>query len=462
MLQFTFFCCRTPTWTQSANLPLVLRPRPPRRPRHPASSEAVAHSPPPRQTPPLPLRPRPPHLPLPWSTICSRRKTSTTRRIFPGTLSGQNFHLRCPLPILFSSFSLEARLDRALSEVSSLKVDNHTSSLYQALTSGEGETARSTTASDSTAGATAATSTTSSSAADKADALDAEMVSLATSLASDLADLVQSMNLAALGGDGGREDQSAGSRRDTLTTSSTAPPTTSAGGLDLSLPPPVEKERPKTSAAAEVPAVTVSCQQPPPPPPSSSSHQSTEDKKNSANASMSASDPNLTASEAASSLLETFAAVARRRSGVLGSAAGTGGGVGASSATSSSVASTNSRNQAVSSAAAAAAAAAAGAGPSGAVAPGSRHGGIFGHGTKSVSSLVRLALSSNFPSGLLNAAQSYPTLGPQGQPSGIQEVFQSPQLFLIIISCFCSPCSHHREHFFFLRGRRREAPGPDE
>ena len=33
-----------------------------------------------------------------------------------------------------------------------------------------------------------------------------------------------------------------------------------------------------------------------------------------------------------------------------------------------------------------------------------------GPGPKSVSSLVRLALSSNFPSGLLNAAQSYPTL----------------------------------------------------
>ncbi len=91
---YIFFCCRTPTWTQSANLPLVLRPRPPRRPRHPASSEAVAHSPPPRQTPPLPLRPRPPHLPRPWSTTCSRRKTWTTKRIFPGTVSWQKFYLR--------------------------------------------------------------------------------------------------------------------------------------------------------------------------------------------------------------------------------------------------------------------------------------------------------------------------------------------------------------------------------
>jgi len=40
--------------------------------------------------------------------------------------------------------------------------------------------------------------------------------------------------------------------------------------------------------------------------------------------------------------------------------------------------------------------------------------GIFGHGTKSVSSLVRLALSSNFPTGLLNTAQSYPSLGSGG------------------------------------------------
>ena len=36
--------------------------------------------------------------------------------------------------------------------------------------------------------------------------------------------------------------------------------------------------------------------------------------------------------------------------------------------------------------------------------------GAGGPAPKSVSSLVRLALSSNFPSGLLNAAQSYPTL----------------------------------------------------
>ena len=42
--------------------------------------------------------------------------------------------------------------------------------------------------------------------------------------------------------------------------------------------------------------------------------------------------------------------------------------------------------------------------------------GLFGTGTKSVSSLVRFALSSNFPSGLLNTAQSYPTLNLGGGP----------------------------------------------
>lgn len=97
------------------------------------------------------------------------------------------------------------------------------------------------------------------------------------------------------------------------------------------------------------------------------------DKKNSTN--MSVSEPNLSTPEASAvSLLETFAAVARRRSGT----------------NATSMASTNtvnnSRNQSVSSSS-----------------------GLFGT-PKSVSSLVRLALSSNFPTGLLNAAQSHPTL----------------------------------------------------
>ena len=81
-------------------------------------------------------------------------------------------------------------------------------------------------------------------------------------------------------------------------------------------------------------------------------------------------------SPSAASLLETFAAVARRRaSGSVSASGGTGGGVTSTNAN-------NSRNTANS----------------------LNTGGLFGRGltTNSVSSLVRLALSSNFPSGLLN------------------------------------------------------------
>merc|ERR1719471_872249 len=79
------------------------------------------------------------------------------------------------------------------------------------------------------------------------------------------------------------------------------------------------------------------------------------------------------------SLLETFAAVAQRAAS------------GATSSSSSSTNANNSRNTA-----------------------NSINSGIFGRGltTNSVSSLVRLALSSNFPSGLLNQAQSFPSLNP--------------------------------------------------
>jgi hypothetical protein len=123
---------------------------------------------------------------------------------------------------------------------------------------------------------------------------------------------------------------------------------------------------------------------------------------------MSSSEPNLTASEASAvSLLETFAAVARRRSGAASQQPPTSGGsalpataAAASAAQESTNSVNNSRNQAVSSSAGCVSASAAAAAA-----------GLFGPGTtKSVSSLVRLALSSNFPSGLLNAAQSYPTL----------------------------------------------------
>merc|ERR1719312_1426507 len=95
------------------------------------------------------------------------------------------------------------------------------------------------------------------------------------------------------------------------------------------------------------------------------------------------SEPNLSSSNTESSavsLLEAFAAVARQR------ASGGSGGVSASSTNAN-----NSRNTA-----------------------NSLNSGIFGRGltTNSVSSLVRLALSSNFPSGLLNQAQSFPSLNP--------------------------------------------------
>merc|ERR1719192_2282781 len=107
--------------------------------------------------------------------------------------------------------------------------------------------------------------------------------------------------------------------------------------------------------------------------------------------------PNLSSSNSdtsAVSLLETFAAVARRRaSGATGHGA-------------TSTNANNSRNTA-----------------------NSLNSGIFGRGlaTNSVSSLVRLALSSNFPSGLLNQAQSYPSLNPSqnnGTPRQTNEAEQ--------------------------------------
>ena len=116
---------------------------------------------------------------------------------------------------------------------------------------------------------------------------------------------------------------------------------------------------------------------PPPPPPTSDvpmAENSASENKNSPSSNMSVSEPNLSASEASAvSLLETFAAVARRRT-----------------STTSTVTSTNSRNQTAS----------------------SGNSSLFG--TKSVSSLVRLAISSNFPASLLNSAQSYPSLGASG------------------------------------------------
>merc|ERR1719445_1119208 len=107
--------------------------------------------------------------------------------------------------------------------------------------------------------------------------------------------------------------------------------------------------------------------------------------------------PNLSSSNSdtsAVSLLETFAAVARRRAS------------GATSHGATSTNANNSRNTA-----------------------NSLDSGIFGRGltTNSVSSLVRLALSSNFPSGLLNQAQSFSSLNPgqnNGQPRQTNEAEQ--------------------------------------
>ncbi len=318
--------------------------------------------------------------------------------------------------------SIEARLDRALNEVSSLKVDNLATSLSQSLAA-----AVSSSSSISSAAATAATASSASSSNDRAEVLDSDMMSLANSLASDLADLVQSMNITA------RSEAESSSSVLGASASGMTPPSSKL--LDLSLPTadgamlPAEKSdsTAATSASPESPTVSTSCQST-----SSQQQQATEDKKNSTNSSMSASDPNLTASEAANSLLETFAAVARRRSGASGGPGGMPSLISGGRSSASSVASTNSRNQAVSSAAAAAAAAASGSGRG-------HHGGIFGHGpTKSVSSLVRLALSSNFPSGLLNAAQSYPTLGPHGHPTGKSKTSHSFNFVLFAYTGFLS------------------------
>lgn len=118
---------------------------------------------------------------------------------------------------------------------------------------------------------------------------------------------------------------------------------------------------------------------------------------------MSVSVPNLTSTEANSQmeptttagLLETFAALARRRTlGTLGSVSTTN----SSNANNAGNAlnAGNQNNQNVSC--------------------------LFPRGPNSVSSLVRLALSSNFHGGLLSTAQSYPSLStgtnPSGQPCG--------------------------------------------
>lgn len=114
---------------------------------------------------------------------------------------------------------------------------------------------------------------------------------------------------------------------------------------------------------------------------------------------MSVSVPNLTSSEASNQIepsstagfLETFAALARRRT--LGSVSTTNSANSNSNNSSGGIMSSNAQNNANS-------------------------GSIYPRGPNSVSSLVRLALSSNFPGGLLSTAQSYPSLSSSNNPNG--------------------------------------------
>ncbi|XP_030767252.1 E3 ubiquitin-protein ligase Ufd4 isoform X3 [Sitophilus oryzae] len=121
---------------------------------------------------------------------------------------------------------------------------------------------------------------------------------------------------------------------------------------------------------------------------------------------MSVSVPNLTSTEANSQmettttavlnfagLLETFAALARRRQS--GSSSSATNSALSSVANNAQVASTNSQNN-------------------------QNNSSLFPRAPNSVSSLVRLALSSNFPSGLLSTAQSYPSLSSSNNAGNAQ------------------------------------------
>lgn len=247
--------------------------------------------------------------------------------------------------------SIEAKLDRALNDVSNLTVDNLASSLSQSLVSGDLPSSERQLF-FSEAAATSATATS-------------DVVSLASSLAH----LVESMNLGETP-ESTKNSASGGRNRKSRHAASKG----LSRLLDFS-----------TNSEDFAPPPTFP---PPPPPPMSDNSMSSNSN------SMSLSDPNLTASEASAvSLLETFAAVARRRTSA-----------------SSSVSSTNSKNQ------------------TGGNSATNATSGLFG--TKSVSSLVRLAISSNFPASLLNSAQSYPTLGSTtvpGHSTGNQDSEQVSQ-----------------------------------
>ena len=136
----------------------------------------------------------------------------------------------------------------------------------------------------------------------------------------------------------------------------------------------------------------------------------------------SVSEPNLmnTADTASAvSLLETFAAIARKRT------SGTNGGSGVSPsgslvATTNSV--NNSRNQTVSNASTVVSNFLGGNNKTNTQVVGGNNSDNTSNATKSVSSLVRLALSSNFSSSLFDATQSYPTLAADTSNNGKQSV----------------------------------------
>merc|ERR1719220_3058586 len=253
-----------------------------------------------------------------------------------------------------------------------------------------------------------------------------DVVSLASTLASDLAHLVESMNLADRptntntsqgnankGGRGGRPltaramgQEGRFSKLDMSAAELSSELNLAFGDSVGTTPTP-----PPTCQAFSTPTPPPNC--PPPPPPqlnnqalldlASSDERSGEDPNppmmdsndgcpDLSSLHPSGNDPQGPGSQglepSAVSLLETFAAVARRRA--TGATTGT--------STTSTTNANNSRNTANS----------------------LNSSGIFGRGglaTSSVSSLVRLALSSNFPGGLLNQAQSYPSLNP-GQNNG--------------------------------------------
>jgi len=227
-----------------------------------------------------------------------------------------------------------------------------------------------------------------------------DVVNLASTLASDLAHLVESMNLADKHNPGNANLSSSGRVSRTTAYESGRFSKLDLTAADLSN----ELNLSFSEGVASTPTPPPMCPPPPPPnnqePPSQpqdqqlQQSQSTEEvsnmsvtKRPASRKETSVSVPNLAATTepSAVSLLDAFAAVARRR---------------ASGAATSSVASTNANNSRNTA--------------------NSLNSGIFSRGlaTNSVSSLVRLALSSNFPSGLLNQAQSYPSLSPgQGNNS---------------------------------------------